>query len=72
MISNFQLCQKSLKCGPNGARHKCEFACHDGECPACSLTTVMKCRCGSMSKEVACQKLISDDGKCERKCNKVS
>lgn len=63
------LCQKTLKCGPNGNRHKCESTCHDGDCPPCNLSTILKCRCGSMNREIPCQKLV-DDARCERKCAK--
>ncbi|XP_044750760.1 protein shuttle craft-like [Coccinella septempunctata] len=64
------LCQKLLKCGPSNEHHKCESPCHDGDCPPCNLSTFVRCRCGSMNKEIPCHKLIDDDGRCERKCTK--
>ncbi|KAL3282485.1 hypothetical protein HHI36_005668 [Cryptolaemus montrouzieri] len=66
------LCHKTLKCGPTNAPHICKSLCHDGDCPSCDLTTVLKCRCGFMDKEIPCGKLTTkaDDARCEKKCTK--
>uniref|UniRef100_A0A8C2IK94 Nuclear transcription factor, X-box binding 1 n=1 Tax=Cyprinus carpio TaxID=7962 RepID=A0A8C2IK94_CYPCA len=34
--------------------HLCEKLCHEDSCGPCSLTSSVKCRCGSNSKEVPC------------------
>ncbi|XP_030748129.1 protein shuttle craft [Sitophilus oryzae] len=62
-----QICYKLLKCG-----HDCKEKCHEGECPTCPLKKVVRCRCGSLTKEVTCEEFInmSDDMTCERKCTK--
>ncbi|KAH1026829.1 protein shuttle craft [Dendroctonus ponderosae] len=65
-------CGKRFICGPPSKPHTCVEKCHEGECAPCPLTTVLKCRCGHMDKEVACQKLTTkaDDARCEKKCTK--
>ncbi|XP_060518977.1 protein shuttle craft [Cylas formicarius] len=67
-----KVCGKTLPCGQPSSPHVCKELCHEGKCPPCLLTTVVRCRCGHMDKEVACQKLTTkaDDARCERKCNK--
>lgn len=68
-----QVCGKLLKCGLPGFRHTCKQLCHEGDCPPCPLTTLVKCRCGHMDKELPCLKLTNpDDTRCEKKCVKVS
>ncbi|XP_066245338.1 protein shuttle craft [Euwallacea similis] len=66
------ICGKTLICGPPSKPHTCKSRCHKGKCPPCSLTTVVKCRCGHMDKEIACQKVTrkADDARCEKKCVK--
>ncbi|CAH1183422.1 unnamed protein product [Phaedon cochleariae] len=67
-----KLCGKPLKCGQPSSPHKCERYCHEGECPPCPLTTLVRCRCGHMDKEIPCQQLTTkaDDARCEKKCTK--
>lgn len=45
-------CGKRLECGPPSNRHVCQALCHEGPCPTCPQTTLVKCRCGFMNKEV--------------------
>ncbi|KOX67157.1 Protein shuttle craft [Melipona quadrifasciata] len=62
-----QICSKNLNYDP----HKCKVKCHVGDCPVCDLTTIVKCRCGNMEKEIACKRLVSKtDVRCEKKCSK--
>lgn len=66
-------CGKRLECGPNGARHTCAALCHAApECPACPLTTEVRCRCGFMDREVDCRdlKTRADDARCDKRCNR--
>ncbi|KAJ8920654.1 hypothetical protein NQ315_004793 [Exocentrus adspersus] len=67
-----KICGRVLKCGQPSLPHKCREKCHEGECPKCPLTTVVRCRCGHMDKELPCQKLTTkaDDARCEKKCTK--
>lgn len=55
-----------------GAPHKCQSQCHEGDCPECKLTTMVRCRCGNMDKEIPCKELTTkaDDARCEKKCTK--
>lgn len=70
----FKICGKQFTCGPPGNRHTCQSVCHEEVCPACPLTSHVLCRCGHMSKEIECKKLVSrtDDARCEKRCTKVS
>ena len=56
-----------------GNPHLCQMDCHSGSCPPCPQTTMVKCRCGNMDREIACQDLTTraDDARCEKKCTKV-
>ncbi|KAJ8972173.1 hypothetical protein NQ314_000301 [Rhamnusium bicolor] len=67
-----KICGRSLKCGQPSLPHKCRELCHEGICPPCPLTTVVRCRCGHMDKELPCEKLTTkaDDARCEKKCTK--
>ncbi|XP_028140077.1 protein shuttle craft isoform X1 [Diabrotica virgifera virgifera] len=67
-----KVCDKILKCGQPNSPHRCEATCHEGACPPCPLTTVVKCRCGHMDKEIPCQELTTkaDDARCQKKCTK--
>ncbi|CAH0558067.1 unnamed protein product [Brassicogethes aeneus] len=67
-----KVCGKKLHCGQPSAPHHCKSLCHEGECPPCELTTMVRCRCGHMDKEMACRKLTTkaDDARCEKKCTK--
>ncbi|KAL1116743.1 hypothetical protein AAG570_005215, partial [Ranatra chinensis] len=55
-----------------GKRHICSAECHSGDCPTCTLTTSVTCRCGSMKKELPCVELTThaDDARCQKKCSK--
>ena len=66
------VCGKPLSCGPPSAPHSCQARCHLGPCPACPLTTSVRCRCGYMDQEIPCAEMTSraDDARCERKCQK--
>ena len=40
---------------PNPAcSHPCKAKCHTGPCPPCSVQILRPCRCGSMTKSLAC------------------
>lgn len=67
-----KICSKRLKCGQPSNPHICKAPCHIGECPACDLSTDVKCRCGNMDREIACKDLKSkaDDARCEKRCKK--
>ena len=40
---------------PNPAcSHPCKAKCHNGPCPPCSVAILRPCRCGSMTKSLAC------------------
>ncbi|XP_058459485.1 NF-X1-type zinc finger protein NFXL1 [Malaya genurostris] len=61
-------CQKFLECQV----HRCSERCHPGQCGQCLELIKKSCRCGYMSKEVACHKQLSCETKCKniRSCNK--
>ncbi|MEQ2313380.1 Transcriptional repressor NF-X1 [Ameca splendens] len=66
-------CTKPLPCGSNDTIHMCQNLCHEGSCGPCSLTSTIRCRCGSMTKEVPCANIQNEDElifTCERRCNK--
>ena len=67
-----KICNAILHCGPPGNPHKCEAKCHTGPCPTCPETTILKCRCGHMDKELPCSKVTGrqDDVRCEKRCQK--
>uniref|UniRef100_A0A672S434 Transcriptional repressor NF-X1 n=1 Tax=Sinocyclocheilus grahami TaxID=75366 RepID=A0A672S434_SINGR len=53
--------------------HLCEKLCHEDSCGPCSLTSSIKCRCGSNSKEVPCAAIQTEQDMvftCEKRCNK--
>ncbi|TRY83585.1 hypothetical protein DNTS_003485 [Danionella cerebrum] len=45
-------CNKPLPCGDYDSVHLCEKLCHEDICGPCSLTSSIKCRCGSNSKDM--------------------
>lgn len=61
-------CQKFLDCG----EHRCSERCHPGKCGQCMEIVKKPCRCGNMTKEVACHKQLICETKCKtiRSCNK--
>ncbi|TSL34566.1 MAM and LDL-receptor class A domain-containing protein 1 [Bagarius yarrelli] len=68
-----KICSKPLPCGDIDTVHLCDKVCHEGGCGPCSLTSTIKCRCGSKTKEVPCATIQSEDQflfTCERRCNK--
>lgn len=67
-----QKCNRRLHCGQPSDPHLCQMDCHSGPCPVCPLTTMVKCRCGNMDREISCQDLTTkaDDARCEKKCTK--
>ncbi|KAF7213481.1 transcriptional repressor NF-X1 [Nothobranchius furzeri] len=66
-------CNKPLPCGSNETIHLCQNLCHEGACGPCSLTSTIRCRCGSKTKEAPCEKIQKEEElvfTCERRCNK--
>ncbi|XP_051796440.1 transcriptional repressor NF-X1 [Acanthochromis polyacanthus] len=66
-------CNKPLACGSSDTIHLCENLCHEGSCGPCSLTSTVRCRCGSKTKEVPCAKIQKEDElvfTCEKRCSK--
>ncbi|XP_042366487.1 transcriptional repressor NF-X1 [Plectropomus leopardus] len=66
-------CNKPLACGSSDTIHLCEKLCHEDSCGPCSLTSTIRCRCGSKTKEVPCATIQKEDElvfTCERRCNK--
>ncbi|CAK6967447.1 transcriptional repressor NF-X1 [Scomber scombrus] len=66
-------CNKPLACGSSDIIHLCEKMCHEDSCGPCSLTSTIRCRCGSKTKEVPCAIIQKEDElvfTCERRCNK--
>ena len=63
-------CPKSLKCGPLSSPHTCTKPCHLSDCPPCSKSTNVKCRCGRIEEKIACKDLQSTDVRCKKKCTK--
>lgn len=68
-----KMCNKPLACGSSDTIHFCEKLCHEGNCGPCSLTSMIRCRCGAKTKEVPCETIQKEDElvfTCERRCNK--
>uniref|UniRef100_A0A665VKJ7 Nuclear transcription factor, X-box binding 1 n=1 Tax=Echeneis naucrates TaxID=173247 RepID=A0A665VKJ7_ECHNA len=66
-------CNKPLACGSSDVIHLCENLCHEDSCGPCLLTSTIRCRCGSKTKEVPCVTIETEDKlvfTCERRCNK--
>ncbi|CAB1349549.1 unnamed protein product, partial [Coregonus sp. 'balchen'] len=66
-------CSKPLPCGSNETIHICEKLCHEGSCGPCSLTSTIKCKCGSKTKDVPCAAIQNEDElifTCEKRCLK--
>lgn len=61
-------------CFLTGNPHECKAECHEGLCPLCELTTLVRCRCGHMDQELPCVQVTTraDDARCQKKCTKVS
>ncbi|KAM9501093.1 transcriptional repressor NF-X1 isoform 1-T1 [Clarias gariepinus] len=68
-----KVCSKPLPCGDIDTIHFCDKLCHEDKCGPCPLTSTVKCRCGSKSKEVPCAMIHSEDEllfTCEKRCSK--
>jgi len=66
-----QMCGRIQACGPVEKRHTCPIVCHEGACPPCKQSTILRCRCGRNEKKIACSKLADvTEVLCERRCNK--
>nr|XP_055063483.1 transcriptional repressor NF-X1 [Misgurnus anguillicaudatus] len=66
-------CNKPLPCGNADSVHLCEKLCHEDSCGPCSLTSTIKCRCGSNIKEVPCALIQIENDMvfaCEKRCSK--
>lgn len=64
-------CGKELPCGPMGNPHHCSAPCHEGLCPDCPLTTLIRCRCGGTSRDVPCVEAATlEEQTCQRRCQK--
>ena len=63
-------CSKTLKCGPATSPHFCARNCHQADCPPCSKTTQVKCRCGRIEEKIPCKDLVNIDVRCKKKCTK--
>lgn len=63
-------CSKVLNCGPLASPHICLKSCHLAECPPCSKSTNVKCRCGRIEEKIQCKDLTSTDVRCKKKCTK--
>lgn len=64
------ICSKPLKCGPLSSPHVCSKTCHLGECPSCTKSTNVKCRCGRIEEKIDCKDLLNSDVRCKKKCTK--
>lgn len=67
-----KICSRKLTCGQPSNPHVCKSDCHSGLCPPCPQTTMVRCRCGHMDRELPCSQLTTkaDDARCEKKCSK--
>nr|XP_057916740.1 transcriptional repressor NF-X1 [Doryrhamphus excisus] len=66
-------CSKPLACGSNDTVHLCDKLCHEGVCGPCSLTSTIRCRCASKTKEVPCATIQKEEElvfTCEKRCSK--
>ncbi|KAL7876243.1 hypothetical protein AOLI_G00112060 [Acnodon oligacanthus] len=68
-----KICSKPLPCGDDDTVHLCDKLCHEDSCGPCSLTSTIKCRCGSKTKEVPCAVIQREEElmfTCEKRCSK--
>uniref|UniRef100_A0A1B6EVN5 Protein shuttle craft n=1 Tax=Cuerna arida TaxID=1464854 RepID=A0A1B6EVN5_9HEMI len=67
-----QICSRQLPCGQPSNPHQCKTLCHEGPCPPCDQSTLVRCRCGYMDQEIPCTELTTkaDDARCQKKCTK--
>ncbi|GIY21056.1 protein shuttle craft [Caerostris extrusa] len=47
-------CEKMFSCGPKDELHECKSQCHEGDCPSCPLTTILKVSCGNHQCQNIC------------------
>ncbi|XP_074651738.1 NF-X1-type zinc finger protein NFXL1-like [Tubulanus polymorphus] len=65
---------KSWSCGKPCARtlsckqHRCEQACHEGDCKTCSKTSTQRCQCGQQTAQRPCATPV---WQCDKVCGKV-
>lgn len=68
-----KICSKPLPCGDADTIHLCDKLCHEDSCGPCSLTSTVRCRCGSKTKEVPCAVIQREEElmfTCEKRCTK--
>ncbi|XP_072544158.1 transcriptional repressor NF-X1 [Salminus brasiliensis] len=68
-----KICSMPLPCGDADTVHLCDKLCHEGSCGPCSLTSTIKCRCGSKTKAVPCTTIQNEEElmfTCEKRCSK--
>ncbi|XP_017784292.1 PREDICTED: protein shuttle craft [Nicrophorus vespilloides] len=67
-----KICGRPRKCGQPSRPHLCQDKCHEGDCVTCTLSTLVRCRCGHMDRELPCKDLTTkaDDARCQKKCTK--
>ncbi|XP_034718109.1 transcriptional repressor NF-X1 [Etheostoma cragini] len=66
-------CNQPLACGSSDTIHLCKKLCHEDSCGPCSLSSTIRCRCGSKTKEVPCATIQKEEElvfTCEKRCNK--
>lgn len=64
-----KVCGKTLSCN----KHKCSALCHRGQCYPCPQRSIVKCRCGQTSVEVACgREKQTRPPKCSQPCRLAS
>ncbi|KAK2582699.1 hypothetical protein KPH14_004973 [Odynerus spinipes] len=62
--SCYEVCNKKY----DNCKHTCKEICHSGECPPCSETLEMECRCKSSKQVKKCDEITWT---CDRPCNKL-
>lgn len=66
-----ETCDKMLQCGPKDNWHRCGVPCHEGPCPPCPRSMLVRCRCGATSRDVPCLEAATLDTQlCQRRCQK--
>ncbi|CAI8001593.1 Transcriptional repressor NF-X1 [Geodia barretti] len=65
-------CGRVLPCSTKAEPHFCPAGCHEGPCPRCEKSRLVRCRCGRGSTRVECQNLEGiGDFVCDKPCNKM-
>lgn len=65
-----KICNRRLPCGSDAEPHYCKISCHNGPCPPCALTSIMRCECGANSQKLDCKDITSERFKCKKLCKK--